>query len=151
MLAVNFPAIKPSSSSYTAASFAIGERNWREVLTYRQLRGAAASKAGLTLNFDNISDAQALLIAQCWINANGSQRLLLLPVELVAGITSLNLVNRIVDQVYGLAWRFASAPICDSVIAGVSSVRVELVGSLQIETTNTATVIGIVRPSPPIP
>lgn len=123
-----FPALKP-----TARSFRLGDYPSK---TYRALSGAIVKRSfgnratgyQLELEFQNINETDLNKILSHYLGEQGTLTNFTLPISIFAGYTST-----IYDQIKapeGIEWFYAEAPNVQSVIKGISTVRVQLIGEL---------------------
>lgn len=123
-----FPALKP-----TARSFRLGDYPSK---TYRALSGAIVKRSfgnratgyQLELEFQNINETDLNKILSHYLGEKGTLTSFTLPTSIFAGYTSTTY-----DQIRtpeGIEWFYAEAPNVQSVIKGISTVRVQLIGEL---------------------
>jgi len=123
----NFPALKP-----TARSFQLGQY---PVKTYRAMSGAVVRRSfgnkafgyTLELEFANVSEATVNTIIDHYNGQQGGTLLFSIEVDVFAGYTSLQ--GKVRDP-GGIAWLYAEPPSVSSVIGGISTVTVKLVGEM---------------------
>lgn len=123
-----FPSLKP-----TARSFRLGDYPSK---TYRALSGAIVKRSfgnratgyQLELEFQNISEANLDLILDHYLGQQGTLTGFTLPTSVVAGYDTTT-GNKIRTPA-GIEWFYAEAPNVQSVIKGISTVRVQLIGEL---------------------
>lgn len=124
-----FPFLKP-----TARSFRLGDYPSK---TYRALSGAIVKRSfgnratgyQLELEFKNISETDLDKILTHYLGEKGTLTSFTLPASVFAGYTST-----IYDQIQApenIKWFYSEAPSVQSVIKGISTVRVQLVGELE--------------------
>lgn len=128
-MAVSFPALRPTTRTYTAPEYAQLDPQYVGVVSYPRLLGSKPGRAKLSLTFENIPDSAAALIIASWMNSLTGFLPLALPPEIVSGIENANLANRMQTGQH-LDWFFDGPPKQNSVIKGVSTVQVELVGDI---------------------
>jgi hypothetical protein len=130
MPAISFPAILPTGRSYTPGTYPQSEFKALNGSTTILRYGNQRSGGELSLDFDNITDAQAAQIlsnferqhaANNWIAFSGSNGLAGAAAELRAYLG---------EVVTGLRWRYAEPPSLTSVRPGRSSVRVKFTAYL---------------------
>ena len=131
MAAVAFPALKPTSRSYSPGVYPSAEFKALNGATTRMLFGNRRSDAELQLEFGNISDDNAALILQHyervvpsddWVgftSATGS-----------AGASSALAAYLQESGGSGLRWRYEGPPDVRSVVPGRSTVQVKFIGQL---------------------
>ena len=123
-----FPALKP-----TARSFQLGEY---PVKTYRALSGATRRRSfgnkpfgyTLDLEFANVPEATVNTIIDHYNGQGGGTSLFPIATDVFAGYTG-TLQNKVRDP-GGIEWRYAEPPSISSVIAGISTVKVKLIGEI---------------------
>jgi hypothetical protein len=128
-MAVSFPALRPTSRTYTAPEYALLSPQYVGTVSYPRLLGSKPGKAKLSLSFENIPDGDAALIIASWMNSLTGFLPITLPTEIVAGIDDAGLASRIQTGQH-LDWFFDGPPKQNSVIKGLSTVQVELVGDI---------------------
>lgn len=128
-MTVSFPSLRPTSRSYSAPEFPTLNPKYVDAVAYPRLVGSKPSRAALSLGYENIPDADAALIIAAYMNTLTGFLPVLLPSEVVSGIDDTDLATRIQTGQH-LDWYFSGPPRQTSVIKGVSSVQVELVGDL---------------------
>lgn len=123
-----FPALKP-----TARSFRLGDYPSK---TYRALSGAIVKRSfgnrvtgyQLELEFQNIDEADLNLILDHYLGQEGTLTGFTLPTSVVAGYNTTT--GNKVRVPPGIEWFYAEAPNIQSVIKGISTVRMRLIGEL---------------------
>ena len=123
-----FPAIKP-----TARSFRLGDYPSR---TYRAMSGAIVKRSfgnratgyTLELEFQNIKESDLDLILDHYLSEKGTLTSFTLPTAVMAGYDTTT--GNKVRVPPGVEWFYAEAPNVQSVIKGISTVRVQLIGEL---------------------
>ena len=128
MAAVAFPAIKPTSRSYSPGTYPSAEFKALNGATTRMLFGNRRSDAELDLEFSNISDDNAALILQHYERVVPSDDWVSFPAG-TAG-ASAALAGFMQENTSGLRWRYSGPPDVRSVIPGRSTVQVTFVGQL---------------------
>ncbi len=98
-------------------------------VAYPRLLGSKPGKATLSLSFENIPDSDAALIIAAWMNSLTGFLPVALPPEIVSGIEDSALASRIQTGQH-LEWFFDSPPKQTSVVKGISSIQVELIGDI---------------------
>lgn len=125
-----FPALVPTSRTLTPGSLPIR--------TYRTLNGAIWKRSfsntrsghSISLEFRNITDAEADQFMAHYEEMGGSFYRFTLPQAVFTGISSTTLVNRMKAPT-SVKWAYASEPKVSSVFPGRSVVSVELIGEVQ--------------------
>ena len=126
---INFPAIKPSSRSYTPGRYPqvefIAQNGAKTVLRY----GNKKVDAKLTLGFTNISDVEANEILDFYENINSDYDYINFSFQkkdALAGVGIKALREKISqknDNGYTLRYRFDGPPTLTSVKPGISNVQ----------------------------
>jgi len=132
-MTVNFPEIHPTGCSFTPPEWAITEsRSQSGVRSYR-IWASKPSDAILDLNFENISEANALAIVQAHAAARGPIEDLVLPAILFSGISNQTFVNLFSQSQSGLSWHFVNGepPVLERVPGRRYSTRVRLRAELR--------------------
>lgn len=125
-MAVQFPAIRPTTRSFEAAEFASVDPDYAGTVAYPRLLGSKPGKAKLSMTFENIADADAALIIASYLNSLSGFFPLSMPAEVVAGVSDEELAIKIKNADH-MDWHFDGPPRQSSVIGGISTVQVELV------------------------
>jgi hypothetical protein len=125
----NFPALKP-----TARSFQLGQY---PVKTYRAMSGAVVRRSfgnkafgyTLELEFANIPEATVNTIIDHYNGQQGGTLGFAIATAVFAGYT-VTLQGKVRNP-SGIEWLYAEPPSVSSVIAGISTVTVKLVGEMR--------------------
>jgi len=125
----NFPALKP-----TARSFQLGQY---PVKTYRAMSGAVVRRSfgnkafgyTLDLEFANIPEATVNTIIDHYNGQQGGTLGFAIATAVFAGYT-VTLQGKVRNP-SGIEWLYAEPPNVSSVIAGISTVTVKLVGEMR--------------------
>jgi hypothetical protein len=125
----NFPALKP-----TARSFQLGQY---PVKTYRAMSGAVVRRSfgnkafgyTLDLEFANIPEATVNTIIDHYNGQQGGTLGFAIATAVFAGYT-VTLQGKVRNP-SGIEWLYAEPPSVSSVIAGISTVTVKLVGEMR--------------------
>lgn len=120
----SFPPLTPTNRSVTQGQYAVKRFNSIAGTGTSRIYGSQPFNSELSLQFDNITDDQALLIANAYESARGSKGILVLPPTVWAGMADTLKVR--LERDY--AWRFAEAPGITSSAPGLSSITVKLEG-----------------------
>ena len=123
-----FPSIVPSGRSYSPGQL--------PVRSYKTLGGAVWKRSfsntrlghGLSLDFENITDAEVEQIVAHYEDRGGSFYRFSLPAALFAGMSS-ELTGRM-QAPPNIQWAYAGEPKISSVFPGRSTVKVELIGEV---------------------
>ena len=125
----NFPALKP-----TARSFQLGQY---PVKTYRAMSGAVVRRSfgnkafgyTLDLEFANVPEATVNTIIDHYNGQQGGTLGFAIATAVFAGYT-VTLQGKVRNP-SGIEWLYAEPPNVSSVIAGISTVTVKLVGEMR--------------------
>ena len=125
----DFPALRP-----TARSFQLGQY---PVKTYRAMSGAVVRRSfgnkafgyTLELEFANVSEATVGTIIGHYNGQQGDTLGFSIPVELFAGYSD-SLQDRFARSIE-LEWLYAEPPSISSIIKGISTATVKLVGEMR--------------------
>jgi len=117
-----FPAVKPSSRTWTPGTLPVQAFNTLSGNETRVLLGVKPIGTSLSMNFSNIKENVVLQITNHFSVAKGSYETFSLPSAVFAGMTSYGSVTP-----SGLVWRYASSPSVDWVAPGIGNVSVNLV------------------------
>jgi hypothetical protein len=125
----NFPALKP-----TARSFQLGQY---PVKTYRAMSGAVVRRSfgnkafgyTLDLEFANVPEATVNTIIGHYNGQQGGTLGFAIATAVFAGYT-VTLQGKVRNP-SGIEWLYAEPPSVSSVIAGISTVTVKLVGEMR--------------------
>ena len=133
---INFPAIKPSSRSYTPGRYPqtefIAQNGAKTVLRY----GNKKVDAKLSLGFTNITDTEANKILDFYENINSDYDYINFSFQkkhALAGVDILALRQKISQKDnngYKLRYRFDGPPTLTSVKPGISNVQCKFVACL---------------------
>jgi hypothetical protein len=123
-----FPALKPTSRSFKPGDF--------PSKTYRALSGAIVKRSfgnratgyELALEFANISSSVLDQILDHYLGQKGTLTSFALPASLVSGYSTA--VGNAIRIPSGIEWFYAAAPDVQSVIKGLSTVRIRFIGEL---------------------
>ena len=131
MSAIPFPDIRPSSRSYSPGAYPQtdfqAQNGARTVVRF----GNRRVDSSLSLNFANITDAQASLILGNYEEVNRDWNNVTFSATTGTAGASSELAAYLAETGgSGLLWRYAEPPQVTSVYPGVSSVRCKFVGTL---------------------
>jgi len=130
MSAIAFPAVKPTSRSYSPGNFpqtAFKAQNGAQTIVRFGNRRVDST---LQLSFSNISDSQAALILQHYEQVNGDWNYATFGVDNALAGNGFEINIYMGETASGLRWRYSSPPSVESVYPGVSSVSCAFVGVL---------------------
>lgn len=116
-----FPAIEPSSRTWTPGSPPITTFNTLSGHEARILLGDKAVGTSLSLGFDNLLESELVKITDHYLKAKGSYESFSLPLAVHAGMTGYSRVTPA-----NFVWRYASAPSVSWVSPGIGNVSVSL-------------------------
>jgi hypothetical protein len=122
-----FPALQPTSRSFSPGNFPVKTFNAQSGAEVRILYGSERTKMTLSLGYENITDAEAQLFVDHFDEVQGTYG--------VFDIASKALIGwsgdaSTLDTIGNNSWRYDSAPSLSSIRPGLSSVTVELIGVL---------------------
>jgi hypothetical protein len=131
-MAVALPPLTPSAFRMTAAKYQVKSAAWRKMIEYPRLLSSVASGTQLQLQYRNIRDEDGALFALAWRDSLNGALSLVLPTELLAGISDTNLQDRIF-QAKGLTPVFQRSQgfKLEGVIPGYCTVTCSLVFELR--------------------
>jgi hypothetical protein len=135
-MAVLFPAVQPSSRRFVAPRWPITSSRSQSGVVSKRRWGNKPGDGQLSLGFTNIRDDIAAAIVEAYDAAMGSTGEAQLPPEVFQGATGkLNTYLREKLPQQGMRWFFREdePPDVESVVPGVSSVRVTLSAELRMD------------------
>ena len=131
MTAVSFPALVPSSRSYEPGVFPETQFQAQNGAVVRVRYGNQRAGSRLSLTFANITDTNASLILQNYVDVmSGDNYAEFTDSNVAAGATE-NLRPWIRETNSLLKWKYASPPSVQSVKPGLSTVSCEFIGELE--------------------
>jgi len=131
MTAVSFPALVPSSRSYTPGVFPEQQFQAQNGAVVRVRYGNQRYSSSLSLTFANITDSNAALILQNYVDVMDDDNYAEFTTSNVAAGISTDLVPWIRETNSLLKWKYASPPSVTSVKPGLSTVACEFIGELE--------------------
>ena len=131
MTAVSFPALAPSSRSYEPGVFPETQFQAQNGAVVRVRYGNQRAGSRLSLTFANITDTNASLILQNYVDVMSGDNYAEFTVSNVAAGASENLTPWIRETNSLLKWKYASPPSVTSVKPGLSTVTCEFTGELE--------------------
>jgi len=131
MAAVSFPALVPSSRSYTPGVFPEQQFQAQNGAVVRVRYGNQRYSSSLSLTFANIIDSKAALILENYAAVMGDDKYVEFTTDNVAAGVSTGLVPWIQETNSLLKWKYASPPSVTSVKPGLSTVTCEFIGELE--------------------
>lgn len=123
MPAIAFPAIKPSSRSYSPGVYAQKEFQALNGATTILRYGNRRHDAELSLSFQNISDDNAAAILAVYEQQHAGNNWVSFTASNGTAGASTSLAQYLGETVSGLRWRFAEPPSVDSVVPGRSNLK----------------------------
>lgn len=117
---MSFPAINPTTRTWTPGSFGQSSFNAASGAEVRVLYGAVATGHGLSLTYTNISETNALAFNTHYASVQGTFQTFTLPPQAFAGMTTAFSIGT-------NKWRYAQTPSVDAVQPGIYNVSVSLV------------------------
>lgn len=139
-MARKFPPMKPSSRSFQMGELPVKTYRALSGVTVRRVFGNKQLGYTLTLEYKNIADAggelltgtgRAIDIIDHYNDAQTTAEFFDLPDKVFAGMGS-DLESRTQQPYSDIKWRYAEPPKIKSVIAGVSTVSVKLIGEIKV-------------------
>lgn len=121
MTVAAFPAIKPSSRTWTPGSQPVQSFTALSGYEARVLLGPNPIGATLSLGFQNLTEAVFLQIISHYATAKGTYEVFDLPADAFAGMTSYSGVTP-----SGYKWRYSGPPTIDWVAPGIGNASVSL-------------------------
>lgn len=121
MAVAAFPAIEPSSRSWTPGSQPVQSFTALSGYEARVLLGPNPIGATLALGFQNLLEAAFLQITSHYATAKGTYEAFDLPAAVFAGISSYSGITP-----SGYKWRYASAPTVEWTAPGIGNASVTL-------------------------
>jgi len=131
MAAVSFPALVPSSRSYTPGVFPEQQFQAQNGAVVRVRYGNQRYSSSLSLTFANITDSNAALILQNYVDVMDDDNYAEFTTSNVAAGVSTGLVPWVRETNSLLKWKYASPPSVTSVKPGLSTVTCEFIGELE--------------------
>ena len=131
MTAVSFPALVPTSRSYTPGVFPEQKFQSQNGAVVRVRYGNQRYSSSLSLTFANITDANAALILQNFVDVMNADNYAEFTTSNVAAGASESLTPWIRETNSLLKWKYASPPSVASVKPGLSTVTCEFIGELE--------------------
>lgn len=122
---VDFPAVTPTSMSFTAPEFPVRSNTSLGGVVSRRLFGNRGSRATLTLGFENLEDWVAVDFLNAWNAARGQFD----PVSVSSVVfdgAEQGLLSYLANGGDQLVWHFAEPPQIERIVPGISSVQVTL-------------------------
>jgi hypothetical protein len=130
--AVIFPVLRPSNRTFTKGLYPINRQTFPAGTGTSRRFGTRPTDIRISLEFANITDAQAASIAAAYDEASGSYNRISLPNQFWEGISN-ELKNQLNYNrpLAGYYWRFAQPPVYSkSSIPGYKTVTVEFTGDI---------------------
>ena len=119
-----FPTLAPSARNYVPGDWAQQKYRSMSGAEVRIRYGDKRTDASLSLQYQNIPDADAELFLADYDSKFGTYKSFTLPPEVLAGWSGANYV----PNTSAMKFRYGGPPQLQAVRPGVSSVSVELVG-----------------------
>ena len=128
---VAFPAIKPTSRSYTPGSYPSSSFESLDGTKTHLRFGNKRLNATLTLGFKNIEDSDAALILANYENVNSDWHYVTFNRgHATSGVTDSSLLSYLRESGSSLKWRYSEPPKVTSVYPGISNVTCSFVACL---------------------
>ena len=131
MTAVSFPALVPSSRSYSPGVFPEQQFQAQNGAVVRVRYGNQRYSSSLSLTFANILDADAASILQNYVDVMDDDNYAEFTKDNVAAGADESLIPWIRETNSLLKWKYASPPSVTSVKKGLSTVTCEFIGELE--------------------
>jgi len=126
-----FPSIKPSSRSYSPGEYPQQQFESLNGVKTTLRYGKNRINATLSLSFNNITDAEAALILDNYVQVNSVYDFVTFSDEnATLGINSTSLENFVTENESGLKYRYSGPPSITSVFPGRSNVSCSFVACL---------------------
>jgi hypothetical protein len=122
-----FPSLTPTSRDYEGGDFPVRTYRSQSGVEARILYGSRRTGMSLTLQFQNITDAQAEQFLDHYDETKGSYLTFTLPSQVRTGWSGN---GDAIDAAAGNSWRYDGAPTVSNVRPGISSVSIKLLGVL---------------------
>lgn len=130
-MSVTLPAYTPTRWELRLPDYPIITNSWRSS-AFPEILGSLPNGAEWRLEFENMTNAEALALLLPWRATGGGQwALALLPIELAGGCDNANFRKRLT----GTTWSIASEPQKESVKNGRFNVKIDLVHELTFTST----------------
>jgi len=131
MAAVSFPALVPSSRSYEPGVFPETQFQAQNGAVVRVRYGNQRAGSRLSLTFANITDTNASLILQNYVDVMDDDNYAEFTSSNVAAGAGTGLAPYIRETNSALKWKYESPPSVQSVKPGLSTVTCEFTGELE--------------------
>tara|TARA_R110002012_G_scaffold266641_1_gene450263 strand:+ start:582 stop:983 length:402 start_codon:yes stop_codon:yes gene_type:complete len=131
MTAVSFPALVPTSRSYTPGVFPEQQFQSQNGAVVRVRYGNQRYSSTLSLTFANITDEKAESILENYVEVMGDDKYAAFTKDNVAAGASEALIPWISETNSLLKWKYASPPSVQCVKPGLSTVTCEFIGELE--------------------
>lgn len=136
-MASTFPSMKPSARSFTMGDVPSTTYTSLSGVVFRRAYGNKQTGHTLNLTFKNVGDTSELKsgagtakeIVEHYNDCNGTFESFKLPDKIFDGMGSS--LEGLIQAPSDVKWRYAAAPSVQSVIGGVSTVSVRLIGELE--------------------
>ena len=119
-----YPTLAPSARSYTPGDWAQKRYQAMSGAEVRIRYGDKRTDARLTLQYQNLTNANAALFLADYDTQLGTYKAFTVPAEVLAGWEE----NNYVPNTSAMKFRYAGPPQLQAVSPGITSVSVELVG-----------------------
>jgi|TARA_R100000482_G_scaffold31762_1_gene10320 hypothetical protein len=131
MTAVSFPALVPSSRSYSPGVFPEQQFQAQNGAVVRVRYGNQRYSSSLSLTFANITDQKAASILNNYVQVMSEDKYAEFTKDNVAAGADESLIPWIRETNSLLKWKYASPPSVTSVKKGLSTVTCEFIGELE--------------------
>lgn len=118
-----FPAVKPSSRSWTPGTRAQTVYTAMDGVEVRFVHGTRVTGQRLTLVFENVTESEGVSITDHFATNGTTYGVFDLPAAVFAGMNSYSYTNDALNS-----WRYAAPPVVNYITPGYQTVSVELLG-----------------------
>ena len=132
----------PSSITPSKRDFTLGQYSTK---TYRSLAGTTVKRSygnkphsyQLSLQYENITDADTLLFINHYNDTGGGFSRFALPDKIFRGMSGATDnpstgLTATIQKPYGIRWEYSSPPKVQSVYNGISTVSIDLTGEINV-------------------
>ena len=134
-MAISFPDVQPSSRRFVAPRWSTTPNRSQSGVVTKRLWSSKPGDGQLNLGYNNIRDEIAVQFMNAYNLSKGSTEEVDLPASVFQGTaTPLNIYLRSLLAQQGLRWYFKDddPPEIDSVVPGISNVKVNLSAELRM-------------------
>ena len=131
MTLISFPALVPSSRSYTPGVFPETQFQAQNGAVVRVRYGNQRTNSRLSLTFSNITDGDAAEVLQNYVDVMEDDNYAQFTTAMWPLVREQGLIPFIRETNSALKWKYASPPSVTSVKPGLSTVTCEFIGELE--------------------